>query len=341
MGDIKVRFYDTKGWEGWGEFTPSDVHKQYGIALKTPKYRDGNIKEKTKVFLEPFKPSDETVSEPQDFFFYPYEGVGSNFSLISNGTNHDIKHNFSGFNGYKDMKDLKIKQETTDWAQNRLSGVYPGNHGQYNNRAQTGGDPSMLNIQTASAYNNTPAVGGGGTSNNNVFLQQQQQQQQSYIPNIPNIHQTQGYPPPMPQLMNPYSVQQPSPDSQSFANMNLASPQHKQDNQYQVDTDIENVSGKLESFSLSDAIETSLNMQGMHAPLEEHRPRGKRSQQTAALESGSNVVPREMARMASGQVSAGGGLLDTPDCSGQIGGQAGSNGHMSGYLNNCRQINDL
>ena len=46
------------------------------------------------------------------------------------------------------------------------------------------------------------------------------------------------------------------------------------DNQYQVDTDIENVSGKLESFSLSDAIETSLSMQGMHAPLEEPRPRG-------------------------------------------------------------------
>ena len=69
---------------------------------------------------------------------------------------------------------------------------------------------------------------------------------------------------------------------------------------------------------------------------------GKRSQQTAALESGSNVVPREMARMASGQVGGGGGLLDTPDCSGQIGGgQPGNTGHMSGYLNNCRQINDL
>lgn len=117
--DIKVRFYDNKGWEGWGEFTPSDVHKQYGIALKTPKYRDGNIKEKTKVFLELFKPSDESVSEPQDFFFYSYDGVGSNFSLISNGNGHDIKHNFTAFNGYKDMKDLKIKQETTDWAQNR------------------------------------------------------------------------------------------------------------------------------------------------------------------------------------------------------------------------------
>ena len=69
---------------------------------------------------------------------------------------------------------------------------------------------------------------------------------------------------------------------------------------------------------------------------------GKRSQQTAALESGSNVVPREMARLGSGQVGAGGGLLDTPDCSGQIsGGQPANTGHMSGYLNNCRQINDL
>ena len=31
---------------------------------------------------------------------------------------------------------------------------------------------------------------------------------------------------------------------------------------------------------------------------------GKRSQQTAALESGSNVVPREMSRLHSGQVSS-------------------------------------
>ena len=38
-----------------------------------------------------------------------------------------------------------------------------------------------------------------------------------------------------------------------------------------VEADIENVSGKLESFSLSDAIETSLNMQGMTAPASEPR----------------------------------------------------------------------
>merc|ERR1719219_839669 len=71
--------------------------------------------------------------------------------------------------------------------------------------------------------------------------------------------------------------------------------------------DVENLSGKLDSFSLSDAIEASLNMQ---APPEEQRSRGKRSSQTAALESGSKVVPREMARMQSS--------LDTPDVSQQL-----------------------
>ena len=98
----------------------------------------------------------------------------------------------------------------------------------------------------------------------------------------------------MPALMshnqNPYSYQQPSPDSQSFANMNLASPQRNQgiiihqtlaieylisdEQQPLPDQEIEDVSGKLESFSLSDAIETSLNMQGVHgmqAPSQEPR----------------------------------------------------------------------
>jgi len=112
-----------------------------------------------------------------------------------------------------------------------------------------------------------------------------------------------------------------------------------------TDNDIENVSGKLESFSLSDAIETSLNMQGvqgvqgvqvMQAPTQEPRKKGKREAREAALESGSNVVPREMARISSsGQVNNG-GLLDTPNCSGQITGEASSYN-----LNNCRQLNDL
>ena len=87
--------------------------------------------------------------------------------------------------------------------------------------------------------------------------------------------------------------------------------------QYSYDREVENVSGKLDSFTLSDVLD-SLNV-----PPEEPR-RGKRSQQTAALESGSNVVPREMARMGGG----GGGVPD-------------NSANYAGYLTNCRQMNDL
>ena len=42
---FQVRFYeeDEDGrlvWEGFGEFQPSDVHKQYGICFRTPRYQN-------------------------------------------------------------------------------------------------------------------------------------------------------------------------------------------------------------------------------------------------------------------------------------------------------------
>ena len=113
--DIKVRFSDSHGWEGWGDFNPSDVHKQYGIALKTPKYRDGNIKEKTKVFLELYKPSDETVSEPHDFYFSPFEGPPINHSSIKSSKQYPAYNGGAANPGhYKDIKEINIKQETSD-----------------------------------------------------------------------------------------------------------------------------------------------------------------------------------------------------------------------------------
>ena len=38
-----MRFFEEKAgqlvWEGFGDFQPSDVHKQYGICFRTPRYR--------------------------------------------------------------------------------------------------------------------------------------------------------------------------------------------------------------------------------------------------------------------------------------------------------------
>ena len=40
--DVQVRFYEEDAgggvkWEGFGDFQPADVHKQYGIAFRTPR----------------------------------------------------------------------------------------------------------------------------------------------------------------------------------------------------------------------------------------------------------------------------------------------------------------
>ncbi len=51
--DIQVRFFeedDSTGkllWEGLGEFQPSDVHKQYGIAFRTPRYHNLEVRTET------------------------------------------------------------------------------------------------------------------------------------------------------------------------------------------------------------------------------------------------------------------------------------------------------
>jgi len=147
----------------------------------------------------------------------------------------------------------------------------------------------------------------------------------SYVPNIPNNYLT--------QLNSPYTTSQQSPDSQGFSELNITSSYEPQVTQDLVcfEKDVENLSGKIESFSLSDAIEASLNMQG---PIEQ-RSNGKRSSKTAKLESGSNIVPREMARL---QVS---NSIDTPDNSGQIHTPPDPSSNLASFLNNCSKINDL
>merc|ERR1719219_3248404 len=95
--------------------------------------------------------------------------------------------------------------------------------------------------------------------------------------------------------------------------------------------DVENLSGKVESFSLSDAIEASLNMENT---VDDQRSCGKRSSKTAALESGSNIVPREMARL---QVS---NCIETPNNSSQLSTPCDS-ANLARFLNNCSKVNDL
>lgn len=54
---IQVRFFETADndkdghvvWEAQGDFSPSDVHHQFGIVLKSPPYRDQQIGKSQKI----------------------------------------------------------------------------------------------------------------------------------------------------------------------------------------------------------------------------------------------------------------------------------------------------
>ena len=65
-----MRFYDPEGgWEGWGVFGPNDVHKQYAISLVTPPYTGPPPATSRRVLVELVKPSEETSSEPSQFWY--------------------------------------------------------------------------------------------------------------------------------------------------------------------------------------------------------------------------------------------------------------------------------
>ncbi|XP_069754753.1 nuclear factor NF-kappa-B p105 subunit-like isoform X2 [Narcine bancroftii] len=75
--DIQVRFYqeDESGniWEAFGKFGSADVHRQFAIVFKTPKYFDMHITKPISVFVQLRRRSDGETSEPKPFIYYPYK----------------------------------------------------------------------------------------------------------------------------------------------------------------------------------------------------------------------------------------------------------------------------
>jgi len=86
--DIKVRFYDPiNGWEGWGQFSASNVHKQYGISLVTPAYTHpltgAGVR---RVRVELVKPSDGATSEHVDFYYTNTSNIAGFDNILDEST---------------------------------------------------------------------------------------------------------------------------------------------------------------------------------------------------------------------------------------------------------------
>ncbi|KAI4894272.1 hypothetical protein NFI96_016299 [Prochilodus magdalenae] len=72
--DIDIRFYeedDEGGWEAFGDFSPTDVHKQYAIVFKTPPYHKAEIERPVTVFLQLKRKKGGDCSEPKQFTYIP------------------------------------------------------------------------------------------------------------------------------------------------------------------------------------------------------------------------------------------------------------------------------
>ncbi|XP_017289142.1 nuclear factor NF-kappa-B p100 subunit isoform X2 [Kryptolebias marmoratus] len=72
--DIEIRFYeedDEGGWEAFGDFSPTDVHKQYAIVFKTPAYHSTEIPRPVTVFLQLRRKKAGDSSDPKQFTYIP------------------------------------------------------------------------------------------------------------------------------------------------------------------------------------------------------------------------------------------------------------------------------
>lgn len=71
--DISIRFFEETfgGWEGFGEFKHSSVHKQVAISFRTPRYKTIDIVEPARVKVQLRRLSDGAVSDSLDFEMLP------------------------------------------------------------------------------------------------------------------------------------------------------------------------------------------------------------------------------------------------------------------------------
>ncbi|PVD25976.1 hypothetical protein C0Q70_13643 [Pomacea canaliculata] len=131
--DIRVRFFEEENgepvWESFGDFGQGDVHRQYAIVFKTPKYREEYITRPVNVSMQLMRPSDGELSDAIQFTYMPEDpdpdrieekrkrkGDWLNRVITSSGSsdghsssNSSVKESLR----HKLKANRRIKQETT------------------------------------------------------------------------------------------------------------------------------------------------------------------------------------------------------------------------------------
>ncbi|KAM5142242.1 nuclear factor NF-kappa-B p100 subunit [Mantella aurantiaca] len=96
--DIEVRFYedDENGWNAFGDFAPTDVHKQYAIVFRTPPYHNKKIDRPVTVFLQLKRKRGGDVSESKQFTYYPLDPDKEEVERKRRKDIPSLSHSFGG-----------------------------------------------------------------------------------------------------------------------------------------------------------------------------------------------------------------------------------------------------
>uniref|UniRef100_A0A3B3SLE4 Nuclear factor of kappa light polypeptide gene enhancer in B-cells 2 (p49/p100) n=1 Tax=Paramormyrops kingsleyae TaxID=1676925 RepID=A0A3B3SLE4_9TELE len=97
--DIDIRFFEEDkegGWEDFGDFSPTDVHKQYAIVFKTPKYHTPDIERPVTVFLQLKRRKGSDCSEPKQFTYVPHV---QDKEEVQRKKKKPLPHSFDPWNG--------------------------------------------------------------------------------------------------------------------------------------------------------------------------------------------------------------------------------------------------
>ncbi|XP_078057609.1 nuclear factor NF-kappa-B p105 subunit [Mustelus asterias] len=192
--DIQVRFYeeDENGgiWEAFGDFGPTDVHRQFAIVFRTPKYRDVDISKPASVFVQLRRKSDNETSEPKPFTYYPLikdkeEVQRKRLKLLPNFSDHfgggagsgggglygggggagGCSNYFAGFQGYSNYGNYTYPPGATNSSTGmKHAANYPTEH--HNNDVVLAGNPLSSNQPTAEStefLSNSEAADSTGT----------------------------------------------------------------------------------------------------------------------------------------------------------------------------------
>jgi len=350
--DIRVKFYDEVGWEAYADFNPSDVHKQYGIAFKTPRYKDGHIQEEARVWVK-LEKSNREESEPQEFSFLPsnsYVQQCGGARLRSSLESADVKEETELGIPQASPKAGRVKAEPYSQVRLQGSSLVLGNVIQHTATA-TGSSSNLpsdlINIPTYSFASTAPPLYTPNISQPDYYAPPSNS---SYSSSNSNNYSPLYSAYPEPGVVSygtshTYLAATPlSPEShQGFTNMNISTNtfDDMESDLDQVDLvdlimnqntsssaaqdEVDNLSGKILSGSMD-----------LQPPASTSSPskRGagtKRSQKEADLLSGSAVVPRQLGRQQSS--------INTPNVSAQINTPDVSQNLSEGFIE--RTINNL